>query len=48
MSLTIIPDSAPFNMEQRAWLNGFLAGWLGLQATADGSPFRSPTWCPPP
>lgn len=23
-----IPDSAPFNPEQRAWLNGFLAGWL--------------------
>ena len=27
----IIPESAPFNAEQRAWLNGFLAGWLGLQ-----------------
>ena len=31
MTLSIIPDSAPFNPEQRAWLNGFLAGWLGLQ-----------------
>ena len=31
MSLSLIPDSAPFNPEQRAWLNGFLAGWLGLQ-----------------
>ena len=30
MSLSLIPDSAPFNVEQRAWLNGFLAGWLGL------------------
>jgi sulfite reductase (NADPH) flavoprotein alpha-component len=26
----LIPDSAPFNEEQRAWLNGFLAGWVGL------------------
>jgi sulfite reductase (NADPH) flavoprotein alpha-component len=27
MSLVpVIPDSAPFNAEQRAWLNGFLAG----------------------
>jgi sulfite reductase (NADPH) flavoprotein alpha-component len=34
MSLSIIPDSAPFNSEQRAWLNGFLAGWLGLQDAA--------------
>lgn len=24
----IIPDSAPFTPEQRAWLNGFLAAWL--------------------
>jgi sulfite reductase (NADPH) flavoprotein alpha-component len=31
MSLSIIPESAPFSAEQRAWLNGFLAGWLGLQ-----------------
>jgi sulfite reductase (NADPH) flavoprotein alpha-component len=31
MSLSLIPESAPFNTEQRAWLNGFLAGWLGLQ-----------------
>ena len=31
MSLSLIPESAPFNAEQRAWLNGFLAGWVGLQ-----------------
>lgn len=30
MSVSIIPESAPFNEEQRAWLNGFLAGWAGL------------------
>lgn len=28
---SLIPESAPFNEEQRAWLNGFLAGWMGLQ-----------------
>jgi sulfite reductase (NADPH) flavoprotein alpha-component len=27
-AVPIIPDSAPFNIEQRAWLNGFLAGLL--------------------
>jgi sulfite reductase (NADPH) flavoprotein alpha-component len=27
-SIPLIPDSAPFSMEQRAWLNGFLAGLL--------------------
>ncbi|MGE5408879.1 MAG: sulfite reductase subunit alpha [Syntrophothermus sp.] len=27
----LIPETAPFNAEQRAWLNGFLAGWLGLR-----------------
>lgn len=30
MDIGLIPDSAPFNPEQRAWLNGFLAGWIGL------------------
>ncbi|WP_406700461.1 sulfite reductase subunit alpha [Singulisphaera sp. Ch08] len=30
MSIAILPETAPFNSEQRAWLNGFLAGWLGL------------------
>ena len=27
---TLIPESAPFSAEQRSWLNGFLAGLLGL------------------
>ena len=27
---TLIPESAPFSAEQRTWLNGFLAGLLGL------------------
>jgi sulfite reductase (NADPH) flavoprotein alpha-component len=30
MSISLIPESAPFTTEQRAWLNGFLAGWIGL------------------
>ena len=30
MTYQIVPESAPFNAEQRAWLNGFLAGVLGV------------------
>lgn len=30
MTLQIVPDSAPFSPEQRAWLNGFLSGMLGM------------------
>ncbi len=29
MSYDIVPESAPFSPEQRAWLNGFFAGVLG-------------------
>ncbi len=29
MTYQIVPESAPFSVEQRAWLNGFLAGILG-------------------
>src|SRR4026209_2605867 len=28
----MIPDTAPFSVEQRAWLNGFFAGMLSLDA----------------
>ena len=38
MDIAIIPDSAPFSLEQRAWLNGFLAGWLGLDKAAASAP----------
>jgi len=31
--LQILPDSAPFTPEQRTWLNGFFAGFLGLDQT---------------
>ncbi|MCO6045594.1 sulfite reductase subunit alpha [Aeoliella sp. ICT_H6.2] len=30
MSISLIPESAPFTEEQRSWLNGFLAGWTGV------------------
>jgi sulfite reductase (NADPH) flavoprotein alpha-component len=28
--MQLIPESSPFSTEQRAWLNGFLAGMIGL------------------
>jgi sulfite reductase (NADPH) flavoprotein alpha-component len=31
--IPLVPDNAPFDEEQRAWLNGFLAGVLGLAAS---------------
>ena len=34
----LIPDSAPFSHEQRAWLNGFFAGILSLDAGAVPAP----------
>ena len=33
----IIPETAPFTAQQRAWLNGFLAGLYGSAATAQQS-----------
>ncbi len=36
MSISLIPESAPFNAEQRAWLNGFFAGLLNM-ADATGN-----------
>lgn len=34
-TVPIIPESAPFNPEQRAWLNGFLAGLLNRGPASD-------------
>src|SRR4051794_23091939 len=34
MTIAIIPETAPFNAEQRAWLNGFFAGWIGLDGAS--------------
>lgn len=36
--IPMIPDSAPFSPEQRAWLNGFLAGVLSRGAAPAGEP----------
>lgn len=33
--IPVIPDSAPFSLEQRAWLNGFLAGLLSTGEPAN-------------
>src|SRR6185436_14272983 len=34
----MIPESAPFSPEQRAWLNGFFSGLLSLDARAGAAP----------
>src|SRR2546428_9752442 len=39
--LVFLPDNAPFTESQRAWLNGFVAGLLGMeraQATPGATP----------
>jgi len=28
VELPVIPENAPFSLEQRVWLNGFLAGYF--------------------
>ena len=33
---SIIPENAPFSSEQRAWLNGFFAAYLGVSGEAAG------------
>ncbi len=37
LSIPLIPENAPFTAEQRAWLNGFLAGMLSRDAQPAGS-----------
>ena len=32
--MNLVPETAPFTAEQRAWLNGFFAGMLGAQQVA--------------
>ena len=36
--IPVIPDGAPFSLEQRSWLNGFFAGLLSLDAQARAAP----------
>jgi sulfite reductase (NADPH) flavoprotein alpha-component len=42
VSTPIIPDSAPFNAEQRQWLNGFIAGLLAQQNNNAEAPAGPP------
>ena len=32
MSGPVLPENAPFTPQQRAWLNGFFAGMIGVNA----------------
>ncbi len=41
-----LPDNAPFSAEQRAWLNGFLAGLFSRQAAPGSSATPAPTLAP--
>ncbi|MGI4758228.1 MAG: diflavin oxidoreductase [Janthinobacterium lividum] len=41
MTIPFIPDSAPFSAEQRAWLNGFLAGIFSSAPQAATAPAPS-------
>ena len=36
MTAPIIPESAPFSSEQRAWLNGFFAGMFSVGTNGNG------------
>jgi sulfite reductase (NADPH) flavoprotein alpha-component len=40
-TIPFIPESAPFNVEQRAWLNGFLAGMYSLGGDAVVAPAKN-------
>jgi sulfite reductase (NADPH) flavoprotein alpha-component len=44
MREVFIPESAPFSAEQRAWLNGFVAGMLGAERALStaGAPAAAP------
>src|SRR5258708_12437879 len=46
--LVFLPDSAPFTESQRAWLNGFVAGLLGMERTqsAPGAQAAAPAAAP--
>lgn len=44
----LVPENAPFDEEQRAWLNGFLAGLLGLSSEPPASALEAPAASPGP
>ena len=33
----LVPETAPFSPEQRAWLNGFFAGLVSLDGAVSGT-----------
>ena len=35
---SLIPENAPFSAEQRAWLNGFFAAYLGVNGETSSEP----------
>ena len=39
---SLIPENAPFSAEQRAWLNGFFAAYLGVNGESAGADATSP------
>ncbi|HVU31879.1 MAG TPA: sulfite reductase subunit alpha [Opitutaceae bacterium] len=41
-TLPVIPESAPFTLEQRAWLNGYLAGLFSRAPAPTGLPLVAP------
>jgi sulfite reductase (NADPH) flavoprotein alpha-component len=41
--IPVLPDSAPFSAEQRAYLNGFLAGLFSRAPLPSGAPVPSPS-----
>ena len=46
MTIPTLPESAPFRADQRAWLNGFIAGVLSLDAVSAGSTAGAPVPAP--
>ncbi len=46
MKQVFLPDSAPFTEEQRAWLNGFIAGMLGMERAMAASSTAAPIAAP--
>lgn len=46
-TVALVPDSAPFSEEQRAWLNGFLSGFIGFAGNGAVLPDLSPFKLPP-
>jgi sulfite reductase (NADPH) flavoprotein alpha-component len=45
---SLVPESAPFSDEQRAWLNGFFAGLVSLDQVTALSPDQAKALMPPP